>query len=132
MGVVGVALIVALMLKFKVARVSVVIVCVLSRLVLGATPIGEPVNDALVDLGGWTIRSRICDGAVPAPRRPAGPHPRPAGPVSAWAVLGAWLVRRLWRLIMLTLRSPAALAMITVTTTSDRDGALFVDKGRGA
>ena len=89
MGVVGVALIVALMLKFKVARVLVVIVCVLSRLVLGATPIGEPVNDALADLGGSTTRSRICDGAVPAPCRPAGPHPRPAGPVSAWAVLGA-------------------------------------------
>ena len=57
MSVVGAAvilgLIVALLLKMKVARVSVVIVCVLFGLTLGATPIGDGVNHALSELGGW-------------------------------------------------------------------------------
>jgi hypothetical protein len=46
-------LIVVLLLRMKVARVSVVIVCVLLGLTLGATPIGDGVNNALSGLGGW-------------------------------------------------------------------------------
>ena len=42
------------MLKMRVARASVVIVCVLFGLVLGASPIGDGVNAALAALGGWT------------------------------------------------------------------------------
>ena len=48
------ALIIALMLKTRVARASVVIVCVLFGLVLGASPIGDGVNAALAVLGRWS------------------------------------------------------------------------------
>lgn len=58
MSVVGAAvilgLLVALLLRMKIARASVVIVCVLFGLVLGATPIGDGVNDAVTTLGSWT------------------------------------------------------------------------------
>lgn len=58
MSVVGAAvilgLIVAVMVRMKVARVSVVIVCVLLGLTLGATPIGDGVNAGLSRLGRWT------------------------------------------------------------------------------
>lgn len=58
MSVVGTAvvlgLLVALMLKMRIARLSVVIVCVLFGLVLGASPIGASVNHALTSLGHWT------------------------------------------------------------------------------
>lgn len=58
MSVVGAAvilgLIVVLMVKLKVARASVVIVCVLFGLVLGATPIGDAVNSALSSVGRWS------------------------------------------------------------------------------
>jgi len=40
--------------KMKVARLTVVVVCVLFGLVLGATPIGDGVNAALAAIGGWT------------------------------------------------------------------------------
>ncbi len=57
MSVVGTAivlgLLVALMLKMRIARASVVIVCVLFGLVLGATPIGDGVNHALTSFGHW-------------------------------------------------------------------------------
>jgi len=48
------ALLVVLLLRMKIARASVVIVCVLFGLVLGATPIGDGVNSALTSLGSWT------------------------------------------------------------------------------
>ncbi len=47
------ALIIALMLKTRVARASVVIVCVLFGLVLGATPIGDAVYSAVASVGAW-------------------------------------------------------------------------------
>lgn len=57
-SVVGAAVIlgvlVALLLRMKIARVSVVIVCVLFGLVLGSTPIGDRVNDAVTSLGAWS------------------------------------------------------------------------------
>lgn len=57
MSVVGAAvvlgLLVALMLKMRIARASVAIVCVLFGLVLGATPIGDSVNQALTSMGHW-------------------------------------------------------------------------------
>ena len=57
MSVVGTAivlgLLVAVMVKMRIARASVVIVCVLFGLVLGATPIGDGVNRALTALGSW-------------------------------------------------------------------------------
>ena len=57
MSVVGTAIVlgilVAVMLKMRIARASVVIVCVLFGLVLGATPIGDGVNRALTALGAW-------------------------------------------------------------------------------
>ncbi|GAA2109478.1 hypothetical protein GCM10009841_30820 [Microlunatus panaciterrae] len=60
MSVVGVAVIlgviVAVLVRMKVARLSVVIVCVLFGLVLGVTPIGDGLNQALASLGGWTSR----------------------------------------------------------------------------
>ena len=46
-------LLVALMLKMRIARASVVIVCVLFGLVLGTTPIGDGVNQGLTSLGQW-------------------------------------------------------------------------------
>jgi hypothetical protein len=60
MSVVGTAivlgLLVALLLRMKIARFSVVLVCVLFGLVLGATPIGDSVNQALTLLGAWAWR----------------------------------------------------------------------------
>ena len=57
MSVVGAAvvlgLLVAVLLRMKIARASVAIVCVLFGLVLGATPIGAGVNHALTSLGHW-------------------------------------------------------------------------------
>jgi hypothetical protein len=37
----------------------VVVVCVLFGLVLGATPIGDGVNQALTSVGGWTWRQLV-------------------------------------------------------------------------
>ena len=58
MSVVGTAvilgLLVAALLKMRIARASVVVVCVLFGLVLGATPIGDAVNNGLTSLGTWT------------------------------------------------------------------------------
>lgn len=58
MTVVGAAvilgLIVALLIKMKVARPTVAIVCVLFGLVLGATPIGDGIYDAVAAVGGWS------------------------------------------------------------------------------
>jgi hypothetical protein len=45
--------IVLLLVRMKVARVSVVVVCVLFGLTLGATPIGDGVNHSFSELGGW-------------------------------------------------------------------------------
>lgn len=63
MSVVGAAVIlgilVAVMLKMKIARATVVVVCVLFGLVLGATPIGDGVHDALTSLGTWTWRQLV-------------------------------------------------------------------------
>lgn len=63
MSVVGTAivlgLLVGLLLRMKVARFSVVVVCVLFGLVLGATPIGDSVNAALTSLGGWTWKQLV-------------------------------------------------------------------------
>jgi hypothetical protein len=63
MSVIGTAvvlgLLVVLLLKMKIARASAVVVCVLFGLVLGATPIGDGVNDALTSLGGWTWRHLV-------------------------------------------------------------------------
>ena len=57
MSVVGAAiilgLIVAALLKMKVARPVVVIVCVLFGLVLGATPIGDGLYAAVASVGAW-------------------------------------------------------------------------------
>jgi hypothetical protein len=46
-------LIVAALVKIKVARPVVVIVCVLFGLVLGATPIGDAAYSAVASVGGW-------------------------------------------------------------------------------
>lgn len=63
MSVVGTAvvlgLMVALLLRIKIARFSVVLVCVLFGLVLGATPIGDGVNQGLTSLGQWTWRQLV-------------------------------------------------------------------------
>jgi hypothetical protein len=60
MSVVGatvvLGLLVVLLLRMKVARFSVVLVCVLFGLVLGATPIGDSVNQGLTLLGAWVWR----------------------------------------------------------------------------
>ena len=57
MSTVGVAVIlfviIAAMVNMRVARMTVVIICVLFGLVLGASPIGDGVNAALAVLGGW-------------------------------------------------------------------------------
>ena len=45
------AVIIAAMVHMKVARVTVVIVCVLFGLVLGATPIGDGLNAGLAFIG---------------------------------------------------------------------------------
>ena len=58
MSTVGVAVvlfvIIAAMVNMRVARMTVVVVCVLFGLVLGASPIGDGVNAALAAIGGWT------------------------------------------------------------------------------
>ena len=58
MSTVGVAVIlfviIAAMVNMRVARMTVVIICVLFGLVLGASPIGDGVNAALAAIGGWT------------------------------------------------------------------------------
>ena len=63
MSVIGTAVVlgvfVALLLRMKVARASVVIVCVLFGLVLGATPIGDGVNEALTSVVGWSWRQLV-------------------------------------------------------------------------
>ena len=60
MSVVGTAvvlgLLVVLLLRMKIARFSVVLVCVLFGLVLGATPIGDSVSAALTLFGTWAWR----------------------------------------------------------------------------
>lgn len=60
MSTVGVAVvlfvIIAAMVNMKVARMTVVVVCVLFGLVLGASPIGDGVNAALAAVGGWTAK----------------------------------------------------------------------------
>ena len=57
MSVIGTAvvlgLLVALLLKMKIARPSAVIVCVLFGLVLGATPIGDGLYSAVSAVGFW-------------------------------------------------------------------------------
>lgn len=57
MSVVGAAiilgLVVACLVKVKIARPVVVIVCVLFGLVLGATPIGGGVYSAVASVGVW-------------------------------------------------------------------------------
>ena len=45
------AVIIAALVHMKVARVTVVVVCVLFGLVLGATPIGDGLNAGLALLG---------------------------------------------------------------------------------
>ena len=47
------ALIIVVLLRMKVARVPVVIVCILFGLVLGATPIGDGVYAAVTSVGRW-------------------------------------------------------------------------------
>lgn len=62
MTVVGAAvilgLLVAVMIKMKIARPTVAVVCVLFGLVLGATPIGDGLYDAVASLG------RLLSGAA--------------------------------------------------------------------
>ncbi len=38
--------------------------------------------------------------------------------ISLWGVLAAWLARKLWRLLVAILRSPSALAILTVLTVA--------------
>lgn len=63
MSVVGTAivlgLLVVLLLRMKIARFSVVVVCVLFGLVLGASPIGDSVNHALTLFGGWLWKQLV-------------------------------------------------------------------------
>jgi hypothetical protein len=64
MTAVGVAvilgLVIAAMVNMKVARVTVVVVCVLFGLVLGTTPIGDGLNAGLSLLGG-AMADRVGD-----------------------------------------------------------------------
>jgi len=57
MSVVGAAVvlgvIIVAMLRMRVARASVVVVCVLFGLVLGASPVGDAVNTAVAAVGAW-------------------------------------------------------------------------------
>ena len=121
MSVVGTAvilgLLVVLLLRMKIARFSVVLVCVLFGLVLGSTPIGDSVNAALDLVRGLVLAS--AGGAV----RALGPTRLDRQPVrvveesvriSLWGVLAAWLARKLWRLLVAILRSPSTLAILTV------------------
>ena len=107
------AIVIAALMHMKVARVTVVIVCVLFGLVLGATPIGDGVNAGLACSARRPLTgSRTCDGR--ACRRAGTTAPLLLRPqvvrVSLWAVLGLWLARRLARLLLLIVRSPAAMA----------------------
>lgn len=47
------------LLRMRAARFSGVVMCVLFGLVLGATPIGDGVNEALTSLGSWTWRQLV-------------------------------------------------------------------------
>jgi hypothetical protein len=64
MSVVGAAVILGViivaMLRMRVARASVVVVCVLFGLVLGASPVGDAVNAAVAAVGGWAA-ARIAE-----------------------------------------------------------------------
>ena len=57
MTVVGAAvilgLLVAVLVKMKIARPTVAIVCVLFGLVVGATPIGDGLYSAVASVGAW-------------------------------------------------------------------------------
>ena len=46
-------LVLVLLIRLKAVRVSAAVICVLFGLVLGVTPLGDPVNDGLSRLGGW-------------------------------------------------------------------------------
>lgn len=63
MSVIGTAVVlgvlVLVLLRLKIARPLAVVVCVLFGLVLGATPIGDGVNEALTSLGGWVWRQLV-------------------------------------------------------------------------
>lgn len=63
MRVVGTAVILGLLVlllwRMKIARFSVVLVCVLFGLVLGSTPIGDSVNAALTLFGAWAWRQLV-------------------------------------------------------------------------
>ena len=63
MSVVGTAvvlgLLVILLLRMKIARFSVVLVCALFGLVLGSTPIGDSVNAGLTMFGAWCWRQLV-------------------------------------------------------------------------
>ena len=57
MSVIGAAIILGLLVaglvRMKIARPVVAIVCVLFGLVLGATPIGDGLYSAVAAVGGW-------------------------------------------------------------------------------
>ena len=77
-----------------------------------STPIGDGVNAGLAVLG--RLVGRPDHGAVmPACRRAGTTRPCSLRPqvvrVSLWAVFGLWLARRLGRLLLLIVRSPAAM-----------------------
>ena len=63
MSVVGTAVVlgilVVVLIKMKIARPAAVVVCVLFGLVLGATPIGDGVNQALTSLSDWVWRQMV-------------------------------------------------------------------------
>lgn len=46
-------LLIAFLIKSKVLRVSGAIICILFGLVLGVTPIGHPVEQAMTGAGSW-------------------------------------------------------------------------------
>ncbi len=46
-------------MRMKIARFSVVLVCVLFGLVLGATPVGDSVNHALTLFGAWLWKQLV-------------------------------------------------------------------------
>ena len=121
MSVVGAAVILGViivaMLRMRVARASVVVVCVLFGLVLGASPVGDAVNTAVAAVGGWAAArlGRAVMGLSTGRDDPAVFLRPQVVRVSLWAVFGLWLARRLTRLLLLIVRSPAALAAILLT-----------------
>ncbi len=128
MSVIGAAiilgLVVAALVKMKIARPVVVIVCVLFGLVLGATPIG----DGLYSGGrvGRGVAVRRGDGRVMAALSSSrSDQPvqlrTPAVRVGAGLAASGWLLRRVWRLLVVTAATPAALAGLV----------LLVGRGRG-